>query len=124
LSRIFEVGSTFHSQNGLTSAPFAPTQVHCATAFINGTKIVPDSVQLTYKNAGWHDSPVKEFTGAVRIYSGVAPADNISCVIAPESNLSIVWQNNWNSPSVRADVTGCRVLDIVQGTTFGKKKKK
>jgi hypothetical protein len=111
LSRIFEVGSTFHSQAGLTSAPFGPVQQGCAEAFINGTRIVADGVQLTYKNAGWHDSPVKEFTGAVRIYSGVG-ADNIACVIGPENDYRVVYQHGWSSPGPRAVVTGCHVLNL------------
>ena len=113
LSRIFEVGSTFHSQAGLTSTPFGPVQQGCAEAFINGSRIVADGVQLTFKNSGWHDSPVKEFSGAVRVYSGVG-ADNIACVIAPEPGFTIETQNGWRVGGVRADVTGCRVLNLVR----------
>ena len=114
LSRIFEVGSTFHSEDGLTSRLLQPVQRQCAQAFIDGTRIVSDDVMLTYKNAGWHDSPIKEFSGACRIYSGVG-ADNIACIVAPETAVNIVYQNGFSSPGARADVTGCRVLNLVQG---------
>lgn len=114
LQRIFEVGSTFHSSDGLQSRPFQPAQQGCAEAFINGSRIVADDVMLAYKNAGWHDSPIKEFTGAVRIYSGVG-ADNIACVIGPEANLNVTYQNGWRANGYRAEVTGCKVINLVQG---------
>ena len=112
LSRIFEVGSTFHSEDGLTSRAFQPVQQGCAEGFINGSRIVADGVQLTYKNAGWHDSPIKEFTGAVRIYSGVG-ADNIACVIGPEADYTVTYQHGWRTSGARAIVTGCHVLSLV-----------
>ena len=111
LSRIFETGSTFHSQAGLTSAPFGPVQQACAEAFIRGTAIVPDTTRLAFKNTGWHDSPVKEFTGAIRVYSGLG-AEHIACVIAPEPHFTIECQNGYRVVGTRAEMSGCRVLDL------------
>ena len=72
-ARVFENGSTFHSQAGLYSQPYGPVQEVCAKSFIVGSRMAPDSWVLTFKNTSWHDSPIKEFDGgaAIRIYSGI-----------------------------------------------------
>ena len=77
-------------------------------------RIVADGVQLTFKNTGWHDSPVKTFSGATRVYSGVGD-DNIACVIGPESGFWMETQNGYRDGGIRADVTGCRVISLVRG---------
>ena len=114
LSRVMEVASTFHSQAGLTSAPFGPNQQHCAEGFINGSRTVADDVILDFQNSGWTSSPVKTFSGATRVYSGVG-ADNIACVIGPESGFWMETQNGYRDGGIRADVTGCRVISLVRG---------
>jgi len=52
LSRVFEVGSNFHFEDGLRANVPRPVQQQCADAFIAGTRIVDDSYMLTFQDAG------------------------------------------------------------------------
>jgi hypothetical protein len=60
LSRVFEVGSNFHFEDGLRAKVPRPIQQRCAEAFIAGTRIVDDAATLTFQDAGWPDSPVQQ----------------------------------------------------------------
>lgn len=114
--RIFEVGCTFHFSDGLQARVPGPVQQAAAEAFIAGTRIVPDDVVLTYKNATWHDSPVKSFdtSAAVRIYSGVSGARGITMVLGLTGDPRIVWQNGWRVTAELARRPGVVVYAVEQ----------
>ena len=71
LNRIFEVGGVYHSDAGLRAeVPAAGSeQDQLADAFMRGTRVITTRSRMTFKNAGWHDSPIKTFANAVRVYS-------------------------------------------------------
>lgn len=116
LCRVFEVGCTFHFSDGLFARLPGPNQQAAAAAFIAGTRIVPDDVELTYKNASWHDSPVKDFDtrAAVRVYSGVSGSRGITIALGLTGDPRIVWQNGWRVTAELARRPGVVVYAVEQ----------
>lgn len=112
LCRLFEVGCVFHSEQGLDAVPHTGNQQVCAQAYVDGFKSLDTADRLTYKNAGWSDSPVKSFTGAVRVYSGVVGDRGYSVVVGAESGLRIEWQNNWSPRETITDRGEVKVYRI------------
>jgi hypothetical protein len=78
LSRVFEVGSNFHFEDGLRAKAPRPIQQQCAEAFIAGTRIVNDAYMLTFQDAGWPYSPVlrARFAAASPLRKGVGRQDS------------------------------------------------
>jgi hypothetical protein len=123
LGRIFEVGSTFHSEAGLRCDPFGPVQFACAQMFALGATIRPDAEVLRFHNAafgsaGWPLSPVASYdtAAAVRVYSGVTDAGTgITAILGRTGDPRIQWANGWRPdglPLCQAD--GFEVLRIVR----------
>jgi hypothetical protein len=121
LNRGFEVGGIFHSDDGLAGRVPAPggEQQTLAEAYIRGSRVITTLQRMTYKNAGWHDSPVKEFTGAVRVYSFIA--DQSVCVAlgievpgVTEGAFSITTQNGWRLGPVLDEMPNVRVYLLEQ----------
>jgi len=112
LAQIFGVGTTFHSENGLRSEPFAPNQRRCAEAFIRGCSIV-NGEALTFKNTGWTDSPIASFTNAVRVYSGVGTSP-IACVIGAQPTTTIATKNGWSLGPIRDQEGEFVVCDLLR----------
>ena len=115
LCRLFEVGCVFHSEQGLEAIPHTNNQQVCAEAFIEGFESLDTNDRLTYKNAGWTDSPIKSFSGAVRVYSGVVDNRGYSVAVGVSGNLEIEWQNNWRIVGTIADKGEVKVYRISQG---------
>lgn len=113
LARIFQVGTTFHCEDCLFARVPGPVQQTAAAATIAGTRIVPDTVTLTYKNAGpaWPDSPVAAFTvagqfgdshSAIRVYSGVG-STTVTVALGVTGDPGIAWRGNWHPVETLAD---------------------
>ena len=58
LSRIFEVGSTFHCEDCLLAKVPAANQQECARAFVAGATLIPPDVRVTSYAAGAQDGPL------------------------------------------------------------------
>lgn len=112
LCRLFEVGCVLHSQLGLEAQPHTGNQQACAEAMLQGWRALDTQDRLTYKNAGWSDSPVKEFTGAVRVYSGVVGDRGYSVVVGKEASFAVEWQNGWSPVETLTEMPGVQVLRI------------
>jgi hypothetical protein len=104
-ARIFEMGRTFHSQEGLWARPLGPRQRECAKAFIHGATLIPvDGPRLSFKNAKWPDSPVGNAnfrddsnpSGTVtRCFSAVAGNWGITEALEVTGDPRIEWANGW-----------------------------
>jgi hypothetical protein len=101
LAKIMAVGTVLHSTDGLAAVPFRVNQRMCAQAFIRGSQCW-QGTRLTFKNAGWHDSPVKDAAFSdrpggtvVRVYSGVSGDSGITCALGLTGEPKIEWQNGW-----------------------------
>jgi len=103
LSRVFEVGSNFHFEDGLGATVPRPVQQQCAEAFIAGTRIVDDSYMLTFQDAGWPYSPVQKahFAGAVQAPGASGRSDSRNAadsVVAAYAGLTQVFPQS-SAPS-------------------------
>lgn len=121
LSRVFNVGATFHCEACLHAAVPGAGQSESAASFVVGTRIVPDDVRLRFENASWTTSPVKsahfgsfgENNATVRAYSGVGGM-NILALVGVTGDPGVVFQNGWRAYGVLADRPGFRVLGITR----------
>lgn len=102
LGRVFEVGSTFHFQDGLYARVPAPNQQACALAFLDGATLWPDDLALRFLNATWAGSPVVNArfgTTVVRVYSGVQGARGFAVAVGVTGDPGIQWGNGWRPTS-------------------------
>mgnify|MGYP001610165767 CR=1 FL=1 len=128
LSRIFGVGATWHCEACLHSTIPSQIETEAADAFIAGTRIVPDDVTFTFKNASWADSPVKGFdfgdfgepNTAVRAYSGVNGDTGVLALVGVTGNPAVEFQHGWRAGEVLADRPGIRVMAITRRLSDGK----
>ena len=122
LGRVFEVGSTFHCEAGLTATVPGPVQQAAAAAFVAGARIVPDDQVLSFRNAGWPGSPVSRFRAAdgppidhaaVRAYSGLAgDAAGITVLLGVRGDPAIEWGGGWRPGAVLAERPEIKVIEI------------
>jgi len=117
LNRIFEVGGTFHFQDGLQAQVPRPGQQRCAEAFVAGATVIPSDVDLVFKNSGWADSPVKSAAferTVVRVYSGIAGGRGWSVVVGKSGDPAIEWQGGWKPVATLVDRGPVAVLEITR----------
>jgi hypothetical protein len=116
LARLFEVGSTFHFQDGLFATVPRPNQRACAEAFLEGTRVVADDVRLAYKNLGFHDGPIASAKDGtfVRLYSGLGATSITVGLGLTGADPEIRWQNGWTPRRVLAERPGVTVWEIAQ----------
>jgi hypothetical protein len=142
LSRVFEVGSNFHFEDGLRAKVPRPVQQRCAEAFIAGTRIVDDSYMLTFQDAGWPYSPVQKVRLAARspvprtavgttvglvpdalvaAYAGLtqvfpeSPApSSVLVLIGVEGDPGIEWRTPWRKTGVITELPHVQVWSIAR----------
>lgn len=104
LSRVFSVPTTFHFESGLRADPMTPNERACAVAFMEGTRIVPDTTTLEFQNTGWATSPVASArfadgppkdNAAVRVYSGVSGSTGVSVYLGVRGDAGVVFRQPW-----------------------------
>jgi hypothetical protein len=112
LSRILEVGSTFHCEDCLLARVPGLKQEQAAVAFIEGTQIIPDDVTVTYRPAHTVGSPV---SGAVkgqadeRLFPAVAGSRAWVVVLGGTGETAITWTAGWRSAGQTARWPGVEV---------------
>jgi hypothetical protein len=88
LSRVLEVGSTFHCEDCLHARIPGPIQQQAAQAFIEGSRIAPDDVVLTYVPDDSAEAPVAlqpDHANRSRVFAGVAGQKGWAVVIGPDT---------------------------------------
>lgn len=118
LNRIFEVGGVFHSQAGLHAMHLGPVQTECAKAFISGFSAIKTTDRLTFKNATWADSPVKNAAfdqTVIRAYSGVSGDRGWLVLVGLRGDPRVEYQGGWGPVGVVAEVSGCQVIELARG---------
>jgi hypothetical protein len=103
LNRLMEVGGIFHSSDGLMAQRLGPNQRRCAEAFIAGSRAIPDTPRLSYRNAGHDGSPVRGIRfndgdmgkeGCTRAYSGIVNGEGFTVPLGISGDPGIEW--NWS----------------------------
>ncbi len=115
LSRIMEVGTTFHCEAGLQCVLPGPAQTACIDAFIAGTRVLPDDITLAFRNAGWDSSPVKaaDFDKVVRAYSGVG-ARNLLALVGLSGDPRVEFRGTWHTLCKLGSYPGIEVWEMAE----------
>ena len=98
LSRLFEVGSTFHCSDCLEAKAPGPTQRACADAFVAGATVVPDAVVLSEVDDRTPDATT---LGAElqalgpRAFAAVAGTRGWLALVGDGSDRDVVWKGPW-----------------------------
>jgi hypothetical protein len=72
MSRLLEVGATFHCEDCLRAAVPGPVQRHCAEGFVEGRRIVPESVHLTSVGTAAAGAPATSAGAPERVIGAVS----------------------------------------------------
>jgi len=142
LSRVLEVGSNFHFEDGLRAKVPRPVQQRCAEAFVAGTRIVDDSYMLTFQNAGGPYSPVQKvrladgpagpgapgreqagvrpdatvaaYAGLTQVFPASSAPTSVLVLIGVAGDPGIEWRPPWRKTSVIAELPHVRVWSIAR----------
>jgi hypothetical protein len=125
LSRMFEIGSNFHCEDGITTSPLRPLQLAALRAFTSATADVPYALVFKFANGKSGDSAVKDasFIGpscsscaVMRGFSFFAPGYNrfVWVGLKPGRDPMPKWQGGWKAGLIVNDVPGMRVLEITK----------
>jgi len=142
LSRLFEVGSNFHFEDGLRAAVPRPIQQRCAEAFVAGTRIVNDSYMLTFHDAGRPFSPVQKvrlaaspanpgvaagshggllpdsvvaaYAGLTQVFPESVTPSNVLLLIGLDGDPGIEWRKPWGKTGVIAALPHVQVWSIAR----------
>ena len=114
LSRLFEVGTVFHSDDGLNARPLGPRQKACAVAFVAGFRAIGSESRLTFKNATWGDSPIAgaDFNRVARAYSGVSGNEGWLVLVGLTGDPALRWGNGWSDRGLVGEMPGIQVRHI------------
>ncbi|MEZ5319402.1 MAG: hypothetical protein R2752_18520 [Vicinamibacterales bacterium] len=119
LSRVLEVGTTFHLQAGLQDDEPGPVQQRCAAAFIDGTRILPDAITLTAALAGTPDSPLPApapVENGWRV-AGVSDRAAIAVEGGRPAGAPPAWRGGWTMDALVVDRPELRVWRLTRGTS-------
>ena len=100
---LFGLGDTFHYASGRDAQlPFGD-EIACFAARRRGWAAIPIDWTGTYQNAGFADSPVKSFNGAVRSYSSIAGGAGYTLAFGIGPDFSIEWRAPWTVRDIVID---------------------
>jgi hypothetical protein len=130
LSRMFEVGSNFHFEDGRYARVPEPTQQKCAEAFITGTHIVNDSYMLTFQDVGSPYSPVRKvrlatgapapgsvsaaYAGLTQVFPRSAAPASVLLLLGVQGDPGIVWRPPWGKTGVIAEFPHVQAWSIAR----------
>jgi hypothetical protein len=98
LSRLLELGSTFHCSDCLEARVPGPTQKACAEAFIAGATVVPDDVQLSEVEDRTPDAGALRANLAAlgpRAFAGIANGHGWLARVGEGSDRAVTWKGPW-----------------------------
>ncbi|MEW5982275.1 MAG: hypothetical protein AB1806_07875 [Acidobacteriota bacterium] len=117
LGRLFDVGTTFHMEDGLHALVPRPIQQRCAEAFIEGTRVIPDDVRPEVQEGERGTSPVQSAglgRDVWRCLSGVSGSRGWTVLLDLPRDPGIVWADGWSPTGVIAERPGIRVYAIAR----------
>ena len=115
LSRVFELGSTFHCEDCLLAKVPGPNQQRCAEAFIEGATLVPDEVELEYMEAGTKGAPIgrRGVAGDGKYaFAGISDNRGWLVLIGIAGTDALQWTNGWRAGRKVASKPGVEVWAI------------
>jgi hypothetical protein len=114
LSRLFEIGTVFHSEDGLNGKRLRPVQRQCAEAFIAGFRTIDTDARLAFKAVGAADSPVAGVAGAVRGHSAIHANRGWAVLVGTEGEPDVRLLEGWRVVATASSRPGVRVLALAR----------
>jgi hypothetical protein len=117
LCRGFEIGSVFHSEDGLNGKLLGPNQRLCAEEHVAGFRAIPTDERLRFVNAGWSGSPVTaaDFDhGITRAYSFVTASRGWTALVGKVGDPRVAWGGGWRPVGIVAERPGCQLVEIAR----------
>ena len=110
LSRVLDVGSTFHCQDCLVARVPGPVQQRCARAFIAGTRFVSDDVTVL---PSVHDGPVEEPSPEWTV-TGTGGGHGFVVTLGPAAKTAPRFRPGWRDSTRIAARPGVEVWTAVR----------
>lgn len=104
LTGMMQLGDTFHYAGGLRGQVPSGAALDQFQARAGGWADIPADWRGRYYNAGFVGSPVKDFTGAVRVYSSAQDAMGLTLVLGRRQGASLGWSPDWPGRTLLADL--------------------
>jgi hypothetical protein len=115
LSRLFEIGSTFHCEDCLRARVPGPTQQACAKAFIEGAMLMPDSVNVGYTEPGSPEAPIAAVNSPdTHPFAGISGSQGWVVVLGGDAAPELRWQNGWRATKQTQPYPGVYVWEAAQ----------
>jgi hypothetical protein len=115
MSRLLDVGSTFHCEDCLPARVPGPVQRRCADAFIEGRRIIPDAISPAIADAPPAGAPATLVDGAVgHVFSAIAGDRAWSLVLSGTDKGGVRWQQGWRAGQRVAARPGVEVWTAVR----------
>jgi hypothetical protein len=116
LSRLLELGSTFHCEDCLRAQVPRPTQQACAKAFIAGATLMPDDLVLAPVDSAAADAPVRQTVdaGARRAVAALAGDRGWLALLGVERRGKLPWNGPWRPEKRVAEWPGVEVWTFVR----------
>lgn len=121
LGRVFGLGVTYHFENGLRAQvpPEGSIQNEAARQFVEGARVLPDDIELSFQNSGWPQSPViaanfetDSSRGTVlRVYSGIG-ARSLMVGLRVQGDPQIRMRDPWHVLRTLIDDNELQVWEI------------
>jgi hypothetical protein len=117
LSRLLELGSTFHCEDCLRAQVPRPTQQACAKAFIGGATLMPDDLVLAHIDGAATDVPVREPVdgGGRHAIAAVAGDRGWLALLGVGRSGDVSWNGPWRPDKRVADWPGVEVWTFARG---------
>jgi hypothetical protein len=110
LSRLFEIGSTFHCEDCLRARVPGPTQQACARAFIEGATLMPDDLAVRYTEPGSADAPIAAVnTRDTHAFAGISGSQSWVVVLGDGAVPELHWQGGWRTTRQEQPYPGVHV---------------
>ena len=97
------LGDTFHYAEGKDARPATGADAVCLAQRVRGWDAVPVDWWGVYQNAGWAGSPVKEFTGALRLYSSINGHFGYTLGLDCSDATQVRWNDGWSAQLLIAE---------------------
>jgi hypothetical protein len=114
VSRILEVGATFHCEDCLRATVPGPVQRQCADAFVEGRQVVPASVHLTTVSAGDLAAPARSATAPERVFSGIAGDRAWVLLLGDATRTTPAYSAGWQPEKELAERPGVQVWTAIR----------
>ena len=114
LSRLFELGVVFHSEDGLNGRQLGPNQRRCAEGFIAGFRSIQTDARLTAAEPGSAGSAVAKVSGTAHAFSATDGARWWIVLLDVSRKPAVTGRRGWTVTKVIAQRRGIQVVELLR----------